>query len=117
MKENIPPKASAQGKGVTATDPFFFVCSSFACILLYLTSDLSNFLKRLSVKRLGLSSQHETLEELTYEFFCFLFVLFFLEEEGNSMGLPLGIEYERKKQKLQQELRKDYRHYMAQVTF
>lgn len=32
------------------------------------------------------------------------------------MGLPLGIEYERKKQRLQQELRMDYRHYMAQVT-
>lgn len=32
------------------------------------------------------------------------------------MALPLGIEYERKKQKLQQELRMDYRHYMAQVT-
>lgn len=37
-------------------------------------------------------------------------------EESGSMGLPLGIEYERKKQKLQQELRMDYRHYMAQVT-
>lgn len=35
---------------------------------------------------------------------------------GISMALPLGIEYERKKQKLQQELRMDYRHYMAQVT-
>ncbi|XP_075904204.1 centrosome and spindle pole-associated protein 1 isoform X2 [Nelusetta ayraudi] len=36
------------------------------------------------------------------------------KEESGSMGLPLGIEYERKKQKLQQELRMDYRHYMAQ---
>lgn len=32
------------------------------------------------------------------------------------MGLPLGVEYERKKQRLQHELRMDYRRYMAQVT-
>lgn len=32
------------------------------------------------------------------------------------MGLPLGVEYERKKQRLRHELRMDYRRYMAQVT-
>ncbi|XP_034453336.1 centrosome and spindle pole-associated protein 1-like isoform X4 [Hippoglossus hippoglossus] len=31
-----------------------------------------------------------------------------------NLGLPLGVEYERKKQRLQHELRLDYRHYMAQ---
>lgn len=39
-----------------------------------------------------------------------------LSEESCSVGLPLGVEYERKKQRLQQELRMDYRRYMAQVT-
>lgn len=39
-----------------------------------------------------------------------------LTEESCSVGLPLGVEYERKKQRLQQELRMDYRRYMAQVT-
>lgn len=39
-----------------------------------------------------------------------------LTEESCSVGLPLGVEYERKKQRLQQELRLDYRRYMAQVT-
>uniref|UniRef100_A0A3B3ZKX4 Uncharacterized protein n=1 Tax=Periophthalmus magnuspinnatus TaxID=409849 RepID=A0A3B3ZKX4_9GOBI len=34
----------------------------------------------------------------------------------SSVGLPLGLEYEKKKQKLQQELRMDYRHYITQVT-
>lgn len=32
------------------------------------------------------------------------------------MGLPLGVEYERKKQRLQHELRMDYRRYMTRVT-
>lgn len=32
------------------------------------------------------------------------------------MGLPLGVEYERKKQRLQHELRMDYRRYTTQVT-
>lgn len=42
----------------------------------------------------------------------------FLEDDGGgNMALPLGIEYERKKQKLQQELRMDYRQYIEQVTF
>lgn len=39
-----------------------------------------------------------------------------LSEENCSVGLPLGVEYERKKQRLQHELRMDYRRYMAQVT-
>uniref|UniRef100_A0A3Q0SYL9 Centrosome and spindle pole associated protein 1a n=1 Tax=Amphilophus citrinellus TaxID=61819 RepID=A0A3Q0SYL9_AMPCI len=38
------------------------------------------------------------------------------EGKGTGHGLPLGVEYERKKQRLQQELRMDYRRYMAQVT-
>uniref|UniRef100_A0A3B4YUA1 Centrosome and spindle pole associated protein 1a n=1 Tax=Seriola lalandi dorsalis TaxID=1841481 RepID=A0A3B4YUA1_SERLL len=33
---------------------------------------------------------------------------------SSSVGLPLGVEYERKKQRLQHELRMDYRRYMAQ---
>lgn len=37
-------------------------------------------------------------------------------EEINSVGLPLGVEYEKKKKRLQHELRMDYRRYMAQVT-
>uniref|UniRef100_A0AAY5K6J1 Uncharacterized protein n=1 Tax=Esox lucius TaxID=8010 RepID=A0AAY5K6J1_ESOLU len=37
------------------------------------------------------------------------------KEEGCCLNLPLGKDYERKKQKLQQELRLDYRRYMAQV--
>ncbi|XP_041653629.1 centrosome and spindle pole associated protein 1-like [Cheilinus undulatus] len=36
------------------------------------------------------------------------------KEENYSVGLPLGVEYERKKQRLQHELRMDYRRYMAQ---
>ncbi|KAM7389001.1 hypothetical protein PAMP_023001 [Pampus punctatissimus] len=36
------------------------------------------------------------------------------QEENGSVGLPLGLEYERKKQRLQHELRMDYRRYMAQ---
>ncbi|XP_028972575.2 centrosome and spindle pole-associated protein 1 isoform X2 [Esox lucius] len=36
------------------------------------------------------------------------------KEEGCCLNLPLGKDYERKKQKLQQELRLDYRRYMAQ---
>lgn len=36
------------------------------------------------------------------------------KEDSCSVGLPLGIEYERKKQRLQHELRMDYRRYMAQ---
>lgn len=39
-----------------------------------------------------------------------------LSEENSSVGLPLGLEYEKKKQRLQHELRMDYRRYMAQVT-
>ncbi|XP_074530747.1 centrosome and spindle pole-associated protein 1-like [Halichoeres trimaculatus] len=35
-------------------------------------------------------------------------------EESCGVGLPLGVEYERKKQRLQHELRMDYRRYMAQ---
>ncbi|XP_034399820.1 centrosome and spindle pole-associated protein 1-like isoform X2 [Cyclopterus lumpus] len=36
------------------------------------------------------------------------------KEDSCTVGLPLGIEYERKKQRLQHELRMDYRRYMAQ---
>ncbi|XP_068570311.1 centrosome and spindle pole-associated protein 1-like isoform X2 [Cebidichthys violaceus] len=36
------------------------------------------------------------------------------KEESCIVGLPLGVEYERKKQRLQHELRMDYRRYMAQ---
>ncbi|XP_030594440.1 centrosome and spindle pole-associated protein 1-like isoform X2 [Archocentrus centrarchus] len=39
------------------------------------------------------------------------------KEESCSIGLPLGVEYERKKQRLQQELRMDYRRYMAQKNY
>ncbi|KAF0039704.1 hypothetical protein F2P81_007939 [Scophthalmus maximus] len=38
-----------------------------------------------------------------------------LSEESCSVGLPLGVEYERKKQRLQHELRMDFRHFMAQL--
>ncbi|XP_047190221.1 centrosome and spindle pole associated protein 1-like isoform X1 [Scophthalmus maximus] len=37
------------------------------------------------------------------------------KEESCSVGLPLGVEYERKKQRLQHELRMDFRHFMAQL--
>ncbi|XP_063356110.1 centrosome and spindle pole associated protein 1-like isoform X4 [Pelmatolapia mariae] len=37
-----------------------------------------------------------------------------LSQESCSVGLPLGVEYERKKQRLQHELRMDYRRYMTQ---
>ncbi|XP_033977307.1 centrosome and spindle pole-associated protein 1-like isoform X2 [Trematomus bernacchii] len=36
------------------------------------------------------------------------------KEDSYGVGLPLGVEYERKKQRLQHELRMDYRRYMAQ---
>ncbi|KAM9376178.1 centrosome and spindle pole-associated protein 1-like [Pholidichthys leucotaenia] len=39
------------------------------------------------------------------------------KEESNCMGLPLGIEYERKKQRLQRELHMDYRRYVAQIQY
>ncbi|RXM98310.1 Centrosome and spindle pole-associated protein 1 [Acipenser ruthenus] len=37
-----------------------------------------------------------------------------VKEENSGLSLPLGYEYERKKHKLKQELRQDYRRYMAQ---
>uniref|UniRef100_A0A1A8FK59 Centrosome and spindle pole associated protein 1 n=1 Tax=Nothobranchius korthausae TaxID=1143690 RepID=A0A1A8FK59_9TELE len=37
------------------------------------------------------------------------------KDESCNVGLPLGLEYERKKQRLQHELKMDYRRYMAQV--
>ncbi|XP_043982140.1 uncharacterized protein LOC122836583 isoform X1 [Gambusia affinis] len=37
------------------------------------------------------------------------------KDESCSVGLPLGAEYEKKKHRLQHELRMDYRRYMAQV--
>ncbi|XP_034738938.1 centrosome and spindle pole-associated protein 1-like [Etheostoma cragini] len=36
------------------------------------------------------------------------------KEDSCAVGLPLGVEYERKKQRLQHELRMDYRRYTAQ---
>lgn len=40
-----------------------------------------------------------------------------LLDESSSVGLPLGVEYEKKKQRLQHELRMDFRRHMGQVTF
>ncbi|XP_043982146.1 centrosome and spindle pole-associated protein 1-like [Gambusia affinis] len=37
------------------------------------------------------------------------------KDESCSVGLPLGAEYEKKKHRLQHELRMDYRRYMAQL--
>ncbi|XP_059918118.1 centrosome and spindle pole associated protein 1-like isoform X4 [Gadus macrocephalus] len=37
-----------------------------------------------------------------------------VKEEGICVGLPLGVEYAKKKQGLQQELRMDFRRYMAE---
>ncbi|KAM4554932.1 centrosome and spindle pole-associated protein 1-like isoform 1-T2 [Odontesthes bonariensis] len=36
------------------------------------------------------------------------------KDESCAVGLPLGVEYEKKKQRLQHELRMDYRRFMAQ---
>ncbi|XP_060935736.1 centrosome and spindle pole associated protein 1-like [Limanda limanda] len=36
------------------------------------------------------------------------------QRQEENLGLPLGVEYERKKQRLQHELRLDFSHYMAQ---
>ncbi|XP_061541621.1 LOW QUALITY PROTEIN: centrosome and spindle pole-associated protein 1-like [Phycodurus eques] len=36
------------------------------------------------------------------------------QEESSNVGLPLGVEYEKKKKRLQHELRMDYRRYIAQ---
>ncbi|XP_072296150.1 centrosome and spindle pole-associated protein 1-like [Eucyclogobius newberryi] len=38
----------------------------------------------------------------------------YIPEKESSVGLPLGLEYEKKKQKLQRELRMDFRHYITQ---
>lgn len=38
-------------------------------------------------------------------------------EESFGLSLPLGEEYEKKKQKLKQELRLDYRHFMSEVHY
>ncbi|XP_041102625.1 centrosome and spindle pole-associated protein 1 [Polyodon spathula] len=40
-----------------------------------------------------------------------------VKEENSDLSLPLGYEYERKKHKLKQELRQDYRRYMAQKNY
>ncbi|XP_058873276.1 centrosome and spindle pole-associated protein 1-like isoform X2 [Acipenser ruthenus] len=40
-----------------------------------------------------------------------------VKEENSDLSLPLGYEYERKKHKLKQELRQDYRRYMAQKKY
>ncbi|CAL8264328.1 unnamed protein product [Lota lota] len=39
------------------------------------------------------------------------------KEESLCMGLPLGVDYAKKKQRLQQELRMDFRRYMAEVLY
>ncbi|XP_055015187.1 centrosome and spindle pole-associated protein 1 [Boleophthalmus pectinirostris] len=36
------------------------------------------------------------------------------QEDESNLGLPLGLEYEKKKQKLQRECRKEYRQYITQ---
>jgi len=38
-------------------------------------------------------------------------------EESFGLSLPLGEEYERKKQKLMQELRLDYRRFVSEVQY
>ncbi len=38
-------------------------------------------------------------------------------EESFGLSLPLGEEYEKKKQKLKQELRLDYRRFMSEVHY
>lgn len=38
-------------------------------------------------------------------------------EESFGLSLPLGEEYERKKQKLKQELRLDYRRFISEVHY
>lgn len=40
---------------------------------------------------------------------------FLFPEESLGLSLPLGEEYEKKKQKLQEELRLDYRRFMSEV--
>lgn len=42
-------------------------------------------------------------------------VVFLFPEESFGLSLPLGEEYERKKQKLKQELRLDYRRFVSEV--
>ncbi|CAM9622121.1 unnamed protein product [Lampetra fluviatilis] len=38
-------------------------------------------------------------------------------DDSSTLGLPLGAEYEKKKQKLKEQLRQDYRRYMAEKNF
>lgn len=56
-----------------------------------------------------------TVKTHNWNLYYILMDVFILEESCN-VGLPLGIEYEKKKQRLRHELRMDYRHYMVQVT-
>lgn len=42
-------------------------------------------------------------------------MVYLLTDDSVGLSLPLGEEYERKKQRLKQELRMDYRQYVSQV--
>ncbi len=53
------------------------------------------------------------IKKMTLEMFHI--VLF--PEESFGLSLPLGEEYEKKKQKLKQELRLDYRRFMSEVHY
>lgn len=44
-------------------------------------------------------------------------VVVLFPEESFGLSLPLGEEYERKKQKLKQELRLDYRRFVSEVRY
>lgn len=44
-------------------------------------------------------------------------IVVWFTEDSFGLSLPLGEEYERKKQKLQQELRLDYRRFMSEVHY
>lgn len=44
-------------------------------------------------------------------------MIYVLTDDSPGLSLPLGEEYERKKQRLKQELRMDYRRYVSQVCY
>lgn len=50
-----------------------------------------------------------------YSEFSYCFVMF--PEESFGLSLPLGQDYEKKKQKLKEELRLDYRRFMFEVQY
>ncbi len=54
------------------------------------------------------------LSHMTLEMFH---IVVFFPEESFGLSLPLGEEYEKKKQKLKQELRLDYRRFMSEVHY